>query len=69
VFGVRKALQAEKDKPELQARIEELEKKKIYLQNRVNTNEGREMKQNRNNDALLLFLFVEDNLRQRVGFD
>ncbi|KAL4477344.1 hypothetical protein ABPG72_002338 [Tetrahymena utriculariae] len=34
VFGVRKALQAEKDKPELQARIEELEKKKIYLQNR-----------------------------------
>ena len=35
MFGVRKALQAEKDKPELQARIEELEKKKIYLQNRV----------------------------------
>ncbi|EGR30286.1 hypothetical protein IMG5_135820 [Ichthyophthirius multifiliis] len=34
VFGVRKALQAEKDKPELQARIEELDKKKIFLQNR-----------------------------------
>jgi hypothetical protein len=35
VFGVRKALQAEQGKSELKKKIDELEKTKIYLTNRV----------------------------------
>ena len=35
VFGVKKAKQAEEGQADLEARNEELKKKKIYLQNRV----------------------------------
>lgn len=35
IFGIRKQLQAEQGRAELENKIEELEKKKIYLENRV----------------------------------
>ncbi len=38
IFGIRKQLQAEQGRAELETKIEELDKKKIYLENRVNLN-------------------------------
>ncbi len=35
IFGIRKQLQAEQGRAELENRILELERKKIYLENRV----------------------------------